>query len=98
MLKYQDSLQAIKLVYEQGCSLAIFAPAWTHEAMSVDEKDLNYIPMSEDLDRGQQFLLRDRALWGSLWPFLNTSLPCKLPFKTSFCRGQGKRRRLYGEV
>lgn len=84
------------MAFKHGCSLAIFAPAWTHEAMS--DVDINSVANSEDLDTYERFLLRDRALWGSLWPYLNTKLPSELPFQTSFCRGQGKKRRLYGEV
>ncbi|XP_075973247.1 cytosolic endo-beta-N-acetylglucosaminidase [Anticarsia gemmatalis] len=90
--------EAIKVAHAKGCSLAIFAPAWTHEAMSDDPKDPNFISMAEDLNKVEKFMLRDRALWGSVWPFLNTRLPCHLPFQTSFCRGLGKKRRLYGEV
>ncbi|XP_059046620.1 uncharacterized protein LOC131842119 [Achroia grisella] len=90
--------QAIEVAYTYGCSLAIFAPAWTYEAMSQDPKDINSVALSDELEVYDQFLLRDRALWGSIWPFLNTRLPCTLPFQTSFCRGQGKKRRLYGEV
>ncbi|KAM3956952.1 cytosolic endo-beta-N-acetylglucosaminidase [Aphomia sociella] len=93
-----NTQQAIEVAYSNGCSLAIFAPAWTHEAMSQDKSDLNAVAVADDLDVYEQFLLRDRALWGSIWAFLNTRLPCNLPFQTSFCRGQGKKRRLYGEV
>ncbi|XP_028162015.1 uncharacterized protein LOC114354001 [Ostrinia furnacalis] len=66
--------------------------------MSTDKSDVNTVAMSDDLDMYEHFLLRDRALWDSIWDYLNTRLPCTLPFKTSFCRGQGKKRRLYGEV
>ncbi|XP_052759284.1 uncharacterized protein LOC113514033 isoform X2 [Galleria mellonella] len=90
--------EAVEVAYSHGCSLAIFAPAWTHEAMSQDKTGYNAVAVADDLDAYDQFLLRDRALWGSIWPFLNTRLPCTLPFQTSFCRGQGKKRRLYGEV
>lgn len=88
----------MKVAYEEGCSLAIFAPAWTHEAMSAASADPNYTALADALDAGQQFRLRDRALWGSFWPFLNTRLPCSLPFKTSFCQGYGKKYRVFGEV
>lgn len=60
--------------------------------------DAGIIEFDYSLSRYERFLLRDRALWGSIWPFLNTRLPSLLPFQTSFCRGQGKKRRLYGEV
>lgn len=93
-----NTQEAIKIAHKEGCSLAIFAPAWTHEATSDDPRDPNYINLGERLDKLDKFILRDRALWGSLWPFLNTRLPCQLPFQTSFCKGQGKKRRMYGEV
>ncbi|CAH0398116.1 unnamed protein product [Chilo suppressalis] len=90
--------EAISVAYSYGCSLAIFAQAWTQEAMTFDEKDINTVANAEELDKYEQFLLRDRALWDCIWPYLNTRVPSKLPFKTSFCRGQGKKRRLHGEV
>ncbi|CAH2106840.1 unnamed protein product [Euphydryas editha] len=93
-----NTQEAVQVAFKHGCSLAIFAPAWTHEAMSENNADINSVANSEDLDMFERFLLRDRALWGSLWPYLNTKLPSELPFKTSFCRGQGKKRRLYGEA
>lgn len=86
------------MAYKYGCSLAIFAPAWTHEALSEEPGDSNCVVNAGDLDKYEQFLLRERALWCSVWPYLVTKLPTKLPFQTSFCRGQGKKRRLYGEV
>lgn len=98
-------LQAMKLAYERGCSVAIFAPAWTREALAESQARAkegapggSHIEMGQDLSTLEQFLLRDRALWDSIWPFLNTRLPSQLPFQTSFCLGQGKKRRLYGEV
>ncbi|XP_046959336.1 uncharacterized protein LOC124529595 isoform X2 [Vanessa cardui] len=93
-----NTQEAIQVAFTYGCSLAIFAPAWTYEAMSDDVGDINAIENADDLDTYEKFLLRDRALWCSLWPYLNTKLPSVLPFQTSFCRGQGKKRRLYGEV
>ncbi|CAF4953639.1 unnamed protein product [Pieris macdunnoughi] len=93
-----NTQQAVRLVHDYGCSLAIFAPAWTHEAMSEEQGDSNAVAQAEDLNNYDRFLLRDRAFWGSIWPFLNTKLPSTLPFQTSFCRGQGKKRRIYGEV
>ncbi|KOB56747.1 Cytosolic endo-beta-N-acetylglucosaminidase, partial [Operophtera brumata] len=100
-----NTQEAVGVAHAHGCSLAIFAPAWTHEAMSREKTDANVVAMAEDLvsmstdiDDCQLFLLRDRALWGSLWPFLNTRVPTALPFKTSFCRGLGVKRRMYGEV
>ncbi|KAG6458328.1 cytosolic endo-beta-N-acetylglucosaminidase [Manduca sexta] len=89
---------AVRLAHTYGCSLAIFAPAWTHESLSEEKGDLNSVAMADGLDRYGQFLLRDRALWGSIWKYLNTRLPSQLPFQTSFCKGQGLKRRLYGEV
>lgn len=86
------------MAYRSGCSLAIFAPAWTHEALCSEQNLSSQVAMGEYLDQYGMFLLRDRALWGSIWPFLNTKVPCQMPFQTSFCRGQGKKRRLYGEV
>lgn len=88
-------LQAVKIAFGAGCSLAIFAPAWTHEAILDGGGSLI---MPEPLNIFGQFMLRDRALWDSLWPFLNTRLPCQLPFQTSFCTGQGMKRWMYGEV
>ncbi|OWR52381.1 cytosolic endo-beta-N-acetylglucosaminidase isoform 1 [Danaus plexippus plexippus] len=93
-----NTQQAIQVAFHQGCSLAIFAPAWTYEALTNDKDNLNWVTDGEELDGYDSFLLRDRALWTSLWPFLNTKLPCRLPFQTSWCRGQGTRRRIYGEV
>ncbi|CAG9584304.1 unnamed protein product [Danaus chrysippus] len=93
-----NTQQAVQVAFHQGCSLAIFAPAWTHEALSNDEDNINWVTDGEELDGYDRFLLRDRALWNSLWPFLNTKLPTRLPFMTSWCRGQGTRRRIYGEV
>ncbi|XP_026486642.2 uncharacterized protein LOC113393797 [Vanessa tameamea] len=93
-----NTQEAIQVAFTYGCSLAIFAPAWTYEAMSEDVGDINIIENADELDTYERFLLRDRALWCSLWPYLNTKLPSALPFQTSFCRGQGKKRRLYGEV
>ncbi|XP_068632077.1 uncharacterized protein ENGase [Battus philenor] len=90
-----NTQEAVKVAHKNGCSLAIFAPAWTHEARSDASCDVDMFATEGPYD---QFLLRERALWGSLWPFLNTKLPCELPFATSFCRGQGKQRRFYGEV
>ncbi|XP_041978108.1 cytosolic endo-beta-N-acetylglucosaminidase [Aricia agestis] len=87
-----NTKQAVEVAHKHGCSLAIFAPAWTHEARG---DSVIHGPALEPYD---QFLVRDRALWGSLWPYLNTRLPIALPFQTAFCRGQGKKRRLYGEV
>ncbi|CAH0719690.1 unnamed protein product, partial [Brenthis ino] len=88
-----NTQEAIQVAYDYGCSLAIFAPAWTHEALGEEP-----VANAEELDAHGRRLLRERALWGSLWPYLHTKLPCHLPFHTSFCRGQGKKRRLYGEV
>ncbi|CAB3254046.1 unnamed protein product [Arctia plantaginis] len=90
-----NTQEAVKIAHGAGCSLAIFAPAWTHEA--IFEGGSNIV-MPEPLNLYEQFMLRDRALWGSLWPYLNTRLPCRLPFQTSFCRGQGTKRWMYGEV
>ncbi|GBP36324.1 Cytosolic endo-beta-N-acetylglucosaminidase [Eumeta japonica] len=86
-----NTKQAIEVAHRYGCSLAIFAPAWTHEDLPTKVDD-------NIVQRYSEFLVRDRALWGSLWPYLNTKLPCHLPFRTNFCRGQGLKRRLYGEV
>ncbi|XP_050671158.1 cytosolic endo-beta-N-acetylglucosaminidase [Leptidea sinapis] len=91
-----NTREAVELAHSYGCSLAIFAPAWTHEALS--DGDHNMVAGAQHLTKYEQFLLRDRALWCSLWPYLNTRLPSELPFKTSFCRGQGSKRWLYGEV
>lgn len=95
-------LQAVKVAHERGCSVAIFAPAWTREGLAEDDADnkerASAIEMGECLSTLERFLLRDRALWDSIWPFLKTKLPSQLPFRTSFCLGQGKKRRLYGEV
>ncbi|KAJ2945817.1 hypothetical protein O0L34_g4721 [Tuta absoluta] len=94
-----NTQQAVKVAHQYGCSLAIFAPAWTHEAMAVNgEEDDQKIIMGENLTKLESFLLRDEAFWGSLWPFFKTRLPCLLPFKTSFCLGLGIKRRMYGEV
>nr|XP_034830767.1 uncharacterized protein LOC117987812 [Maniola hyperantus] len=93
-----NTQQAIKMAYNYGCSLAIFAQAWTHEAMSEEPENINSVVNSKHLDKYEKFLLRDRAFWCSIWPYLLTKLPTELPFQTSFCRGQGKKRRLYGEV
>ncbi|XP_060802952.1 uncharacterized protein LOC106133133 [Amyelois transitella] len=90
-----NTAAAVELASGYGCSLAIFAPAWTHE--TADQRDAD-IALADDLCSGQNVELRERALWGSLWPYLNTNLPCQLPFQSSFCRGQGTKRRLYGEV
>ncbi|KAJ0176944.1 hypothetical protein K1T71_006953 [Dendrolimus kikuchii] len=92
-----NTAEAMKIANNYGCSLAIFAPAWTHEAMSLEKSDVNSIAMADEADKWSTFILRDRAFWGSVWPYLNTRVPCTLPFQTSFCRGQGKKRRLYGE-
>ncbi|CAH2236503.1 uncharacterized protein LOC120629640 [Pararge aegeria] len=93
-----NTQQAIRVAYKYGCSLAVFAPAWTHEALSEDVDDINSVVNSQDLDSNEKFLLRDRAFWCSVWPYLFTKLPARLPFQTAFCRGQGKKRRLFGEV
>ncbi|XP_038212048.1 uncharacterized protein LOC119832451 isoform X2 [Zerene cesonia] len=93
-----NTQEAVQLIHSYDCSLAIFAPAWTHEAMSNEEGDPNTVADADELEVYQRFLLRDRAFWCSVWPFLNTTLPSCLPFQTSFCRGQGKKRRMYGEV
>ncbi|XP_072931830.1 uncharacterized protein [Epargyreus clarus] len=93
-----NTQEAIQVAHDYGCSLAIFAPAWSHEAMYEDKTDVNYVTDSDDLNKLETFFLRERALWGSIWPYLNTNLPCTLPFQTSFCKGNGKKRRLYGEV
>ena len=85
----------MKVVHDAGCSVALFAPAWTHEAVSNERCQ---VAMAEDLNDYDKFQLRDRAFWGSLWPFLNTHVPCHIPFQTSFCRGQGHKRWMYGEV
>ncbi|KAL4720943.1 hypothetical protein ACJJTC_002835 [Scirpophaga incertulas] len=90
--------EAVKIAHRYGCSMAVFAPAWSHEAITMDADDQNSVALADGLDKYAQFLLRDRALWGSIWRYLNTRVPCQLPFKTSFCRGQGKKRYLYGEV
>lgn len=86
------------MAHAAGCSIALFAPAWTHEALSHDKTDHNHVAMADELHSYSRFLLRDRAFWGSIWPFLNTRLPCHVPFQSSFCRGQGNKRWLYGEV
>ncbi|CAH0701499.1 unnamed protein product [Spodoptera exigua] len=97
-----NTQEAVKVVHAAGCSLAVFAPAWTHEMLSPEQfgtdSDPAPVAMGEDMDLYEKFVLRDRALWGSLWPFLNTRVPNQLPFQTSFCRGLGKKRFLYGEV
>ncbi|CAK1546890.1 unnamed protein product [Leptosia nina] len=93
-----NTQEAVQLVHGYGCSLAIFAPAWTHEAIPEDRDNSSTVAEADDLDKYDRFLLRDRAFWASIWPFLNTKLPSCLPFQTSFCRGQGKKRRMYGEV
>ncbi|XP_048482903.1 cytosolic endo-beta-N-acetylglucosaminidase [Plutella xylostella] len=93
--------QAVKIAHKHGCSLAIFAPAWTREAVpdpAPDPAPDAPAPDDPSPDTLQQFLLRDRALWGSLWPWLSTRLPARLPFTTSFCRGQGWQRWEYGQV
>ncbi|XP_061713792.1 cytosolic endo-beta-N-acetylglucosaminidase isoform X2 [Cydia pomonella] len=81
-----NTQEAVKIAHKHGLSLAIFAPGWTHEAL----------PPAAGWFR--TYTLRERALWTSLWPFLNTKLPQTLPFSTSFCTGLGRKRRLYGEV
>ncbi|XP_021197467.3 uncharacterized protein LOC110381450 isoform X1 [Helicoverpa armigera] len=93
-----NTQSAIKVVHAMGCSIALFAPAWTHEALVADKPDQNNVVLAEELSPYKKYLLRDRAFWGSIWPFLNTRVPCHLPFQTSFCRGQGNKRCLYGEV
>uniref|UniRef100_A0A2A4JGP6 Cytosolic endo-beta-N-acetylglucosaminidase TIM barrel domain-containing protein n=1 Tax=Heliothis virescens TaxID=7102 RepID=A0A2A4JGP6_HELVI len=93
-----NTQSAIKVVHAAGCSIALFAPAWTHEALVADKPDENNVVLADELSPYKKYLLRDRAFWGSIWPFLNTRVPCHLPFQTSFCRGQGKKRCLYGEV
>ncbi|KAJ8730433.1 hypothetical protein PYW07_017471 [Mythimna separata] len=93
-----NTQEAIKVVHAAGCSIALFAPAWTHEALSLDREDHNHVAMGDDLDLAGTWQLRDRAFWGSIWPYLNTRVPCHIPFATSFCRGQGKKRWLYGET
>lgn len=93
-----NTAQAIKTAHDYGCSFAIFAPAWSHEAMSTEKDDVNAVITSAHADKWSTFVLRDRAFWGSIWPYLNTRVPSELPFQTSFCRGQGKKRRLHGEV
>ncbi|CAH0578949.1 unnamed protein product [Chrysodeixis includens] len=93
-----NTQEAIRVAHQVGCSLAIFAPAWTTEAQTTDKADYNFVIMAENLDNFGQALLRDRALWDSIWPFLNTRVPCQMPFQTSFCRGMGKKRRFYGET
>lgn len=93
-----NTQEAIRVAHQAGCSLAIFAPAWSFEAQTSDKSDNNYVTKADTLDSFGQSMLRDRALWGSFWPFLNTRLPCQMPFQTSFCRGMGKKRRLYGET
>ncbi|KPJ18305.1 Cytosolic endo-beta-N-acetylglucosaminidase [Papilio machaon] len=91
-----NTQEAVKVAHSHGCSLAVFAPAWTHEARSDASCDVDMF--TPKVNTYEQFLLRERALWGSLWPYLNTKLPCALPFASSFCRGQGNKRRFYGEV
>lgn len=91
-------LQAVKIAHKHGCSLAIFAPAWTHEAIPEESAFTGSKGSLDPEEIYEHFLLRDRAFWGSIWRYLNTKLPCELPFQTSFCRGQGLKRRLYGEV
>ncbi|XP_063619019.1 cytosolic endo-beta-N-acetylglucosaminidase [Cydia splendana] len=81
-----NTQEAVKVAHKHGLSLAIFAPAWTHEAL--DPIDSWF----------RTYTLRERAFWTSVWPFLNTKLPKTLPFSTSFCTGLGRKRRLYGEV
>ncbi|XP_063533673.1 uncharacterized protein LOC134743973 [Cydia strobilella] len=83
-----NTQEAVKIAHKHGLSLAIFAPAWTHEALDPS-------PSASWL---RAYTLRERALWTSVWPFLNTKLPKTLPFSTSFCTGLGRKRRLYGEV
>ncbi|CAH2038170.1 unnamed protein product, partial [Iphiclides podalirius] len=90
-----NTQEAVKLAHAYGCSLAVFAPAWTHEALADESCD---VQLAAGVAHYRLFLLRERALWASLWPFLSTRLPRRLPFATSFCRGQGPKRRLYGEV
>ncbi|XP_049868632.1 uncharacterized protein LOC126368616 [Pectinophora gossypiella] len=95
-----NTQQALKLVHSYDCSVAIFAPAWTWEAMGGDEEpcDPHGVEGGGGLPRRRRLLLRERALWDSLWPFLRTRLPATLPFQTSFCMGHGTKRRMYGEV
>ncbi|XP_063361794.1 cytosolic endo-beta-N-acetylglucosaminidase [Cydia amplana] len=81
-----NTQEAVKIAHKYDLSLAIFAPAWTHEALD---------PIACWF---RTYTLRERAFWTSVWPFLNTKLPTTLPFTTSFCTGLGRKRRLYGEV
>ncbi|CAH1645788.1 unnamed protein product [Spodoptera littoralis] len=141
-----NTQEAVKVVHAAGCSLAVFAPAWTHEALGAEHAAADqasapsagaqqagaqqagaqqagaqqeggqpagaeqvgaeqtaaspspsHVAMGEDMEQYAKVELRERALWGSLWPFLNTRVPNQLPFQTSFCRGLGKKRFLYGE-
>ncbi|XP_050560748.1 uncharacterized protein LOC118264433 isoform X2 [Spodoptera frugiperda] len=93
-----NTQEAVKVVHAAGCSLAVFAPAWTHEALGAEHASAEQAAAQQDMELYAKVELRERALWGSLWPFLNTRVPNQLPFQTSFCRGLGKKRYLYGEV
>lgn len=96
-----NTAYAAALAHKHDCSIAIFGQAWTHEAIpsasrasltSQEPHDAN------NLSRFDNYLLRDRALWATLWPYMKTRLPTQLPFMTSFCRGQGIKKWMYGEV
>lgn len=66
-------MKAAELIRQYNLSMAIFAPGWTHEMLSkVAEQSVI-----------SQFLLRDDALWASLWPFLYTHPICDY-FQTDF--------------
>ncbi|KAL0122537.1 hypothetical protein PUN28_007324 [Cardiocondyla obscurior] len=69
-----NSAYALNLIREQGFSVAIFAPGWTHEYFGG-----RFFPILEDLFWAQLF----PYLYVHALIFENE------PFKTSFCRGTG---------
>nr|XP_018911536.1 PREDICTED: cytosolic endo-beta-N-acetylglucosaminidase [Bemisia tabaci]XP_018911537.1 PREDICTED: cytosolic endo-beta-N-acetylglucosaminidase [Bemisia tabaci] len=77
-----NSVVAVAKARELNLSIAIFAPAWTHECQN------------ESLD----YVQREMKFWEMLWPYLYLHGPASLPFSTSFCQGVGRKTFLEGEA
>lgn len=104
----------MKEIHKNGFSIALFAPAWTHEGIEFGDIFKYAKSMIRDSELcvdekhhdsfdmkcalRSYFILRENAFWSTLWPYLNTRGPTELPFHSFFCLGAGEKKRLNGKV
>lgn len=72
-----DCFKAAQVIRQHNLSMAIFAPGWTHETLSLNQRNIRFF---------ESFINRDCAFWSSLWPYLYTH-PIRDYFHTNFFIG-----------